>query len=145
MASSVETHGQRNNIYIYLFSTYLFNLLAGLQRWIWFYILNYKIYDGNMCQLFAEGKKVLCSLSSLIIEPSLLHVYLEKRKYVKSKSLTVAGLPLAPLLSFPPDWPLGRLLYLLPRPLCSPLPGLLSNSSNPSGQWLPKSESAEVF
>ena len=62
VASSVETHGQRNNIYIYLFSTYLFNLLAGLGCWIWFYILNYKIYDGNVCQLFAEGKKDLCSL-----------------------------------------------------------------------------------
>lgn len=30
VASSVETHGQRNNTYIYLFSIYLFNLLDGL-------------------------------------------------------------------------------------------------------------------
>ena len=103
MVSSVETHGQkRRKPYIYLFNTYLFNLLAGLGCWIWFYILNYKIYDGNMCQLFAEGKKDFCSLSFLIIEPSIPH-HLEKLKYVKSKSITLAWLPFLHLLFFLPD------------------------------------------
>lgn len=81
MASSVETHGQvGGDLYTYLFNTYLFNLLAGLGCWIWFYILNYKIYDGNVCQLFTEGKKDFCSLSSLIIEPRIPHGCLEKFK-----------------------------------------------------------------
>lgn len=71
--------------------------------WIWFYILNYKIYDGNVCQLFAEGKEDFCSLSSLIIEPSAPQGCLEKFKYVKSKSITLAGLPSLPLLFSPPD------------------------------------------
>lgn len=76
--------GRKKWTFIY-FSTYLFNLLAGLGGWIWFYILNYKIYDGNMCQLFAEGENDVCSLSFLSIEPNVLHICLEKLKYVQGK------------------------------------------------------------
>lgn len=57
MASSAGAHGQGKTNHPYLFNIYLFNLLAGLVCWIWFYILNYKVYDGKECQLFAEGKK----------------------------------------------------------------------------------------
>lgn len=107
----------KKKIYIYLLSTYLFNLLAGLGCWIWFYILNYKIYDGNVCQLFSEGKKDLCSFSSLIIEPRVLHVCLEMLKYVKSKNKTLAGLPFYIFCSFllTVFWAVSW--YLLPGPL----------------------------
>lgn len=65
MASSAETHGQRKTNHPYLFKIYLFNLLAGLVCWIWFYILDHEVYDGKEYQLFAEGKENSSSLASI--------------------------------------------------------------------------------
>lgn len=59
-----------------------------------------------MCQLFAEGKQDLCSLSSLIIQLRVLHVCLELKQGT-SKSITLAGLPFYTFCSVLPTLPPG--------------------------------------
>lgn len=108
----MQPHGPREKVYTYLFSTYLLNLLAGLGCWVWFYILNDKVYDGKVCQLFAEGKEDLCSLSSLVHKTKHPDACLEKLKYGRSESITLVWLHLLHLLFVPPDSAPARLLGL---------------------------------
>lgn len=129
--------------FIYLALIYLTSGWAGLLS----LVLHPELQNlwWNVCQLFAEGKKDLCSLSFLIIVPRVLHVCLEKLKYVRSKSITLAGLPFSILCSLLWSVPCAGSWNLQPRPLSGPSVGLLSSSSNPFGQRWPQSESAKLF
>lgn len=121
--------------FIYLALIYLTSGWAGLLS----LVLHPELQNlwWNVCQLFAEGKKDLCSLSFLIIVPRVLHVCLEKLKYVRSKSITLAGLPFSIFCSLLWTVPWAGCWNFQAGPLSRPSLGLLSSSSNPFGQRWP--------
>lgn len=95
---------ETTSTFIYLALIYLTSGWAGLLS----LVLHPELQNlwWNVCQLFAEGKKDLCSLSFLIIVPRVLHVCLEKLKYVRSKSIILAGLPFSIFCSL--LWTVGQ-------------------------------------
>lgn len=129
--------------FIYLALIYLTSGWAGLLS----LVLHPELQNlwWNVCQLFAEGKKDLCSLSFLLIVPRVLHVCLEKLKYVRIKSITLAGLPFSIFCSLLWAVPWASCGNFQPGPLSGPSLGLLSSSSNPFGQRWPQWESAKLF
>lgn len=140
MASSTETRGPRGkNNYPYLFSMYLFNLLAGLGCWIWFYIPNYKVYDGKGCQLFAKAKEDLCSLSSLVHRTNSLF---REVNVWQEEEHNPSWLHLPQLLFFLLTVPWADSWYFQAGPLYSPSHSFLST---PSGKLLSPLESAKIL